>query len=110
MWSNLTELDTQYKVILAASAGQSIAMCAYAGGIRPQELFTALREGHAGNVAFEEFTSLFYASASEAQREVLENAKLKPDIWLNHTRDNYLELQAEHSQDFEEELDNATKD
>ena len=110
MWSSLTDIETQYKVILAASAGQSIAMCAYAGGVRPIELYTALREGHTGNVAFEEFTALFYASASEAQREVLENAKLKPDIWLNHTRDNYLELQSEHSQDLEEELENATKD
>ena len=109
-WNSLTTFEVQAKILQSAAAGQSISMCAYAGGIRPQELFTALREGHTGNGAFAEFARVFYMTASEAQKAVLEDAKLKPDVWLNHTREAYTELQSEHSVDFAEEMANASKD
>lgn len=97
-------------ILTAAAAGQSIPLCAYFGGVRPQVLFEALKAGHAGDAVYAEFSMMFYKTASTAQKEVLEAAKLKPDIWLNHTKDSYEALVAEHAHDMQEELENALEE
>lgn len=109
MWKDLADLEVQMDILAAASAGQSIAMCAYSGGVRPAVLFAALEAGHKDDETYAEFTMMFYQHSANAQRDVLEMAKLKPDIWLNATKETYIELASEHAHDLDAEFDDALK-
>ena len=112
MWKDLSDIDTQMEVLAAAAAGQSVPMSAYAGGVRPTALYQALKAGHDGDGdgPYSEFAMMFYKHSATAQKEVLEAAKLKPDIWLNHTKDTYSALTAEHAHDLVQELEEALKE
>ena len=110
MWQDLSNQNVQMDILAAAASGQSIPLCAYAGRVKPSTLYAALKAGHDEDEIWVEFASMFYQHASLAQKEVLESAKLKPDIWLTQTRDTYVALAAEHAHDLVQELEESIKE
>ena len=110
MWKDLADQEVQMDILVAAAAGQSVPMCAYSGGVKPAALYAALKDGHSGDSIYSDFSMMFYQRSSIAQREVLESAKLKPDIWLSHTKDTYIALASEHAHDLVQELEEALAD
>ena len=110
MWADISDLDVQMDILAAAASGESIPLCAYAAKVRPAALYAALKEGHETDGIYSDFAAMFYQHASLALKEVLETAKLKPDIWLNHTKDTYKALTEEHAHDLMQELEESIKE
>ena len=110
MWKHLSDIGVQMDILAAASAGQSVPMAAYSGGVKPATLYAALKAGHDEDETYAEFAMMFYQHSATAQKEVLETAKLKPDIWLSQTRDTYIALASEHAHDLVQELEDALKE